>query len=230
MTDTCPACGAEMEYSERAVTLRTGTCPSCAKAFAFVEGATLADHLPPPDERTGATPVGAPIEVAEDSPECDECGTLLAFRTGRKGAILAVCSECETTTVYRAASEAAPEGRDRAVSSRDFGGPGAPRSRPCRKCGAPLRFSTTEDGLLVGECDSCGNRFTLPPRGGSDRPRSYPGRPPYGRSGYRSGDRRGSYYRGSGRSGGRPYRESERRGPPSGDDDTRRRRRRPREE
>lgn len=219
-----------MEYSERAVTLRTGTCPTCAKEFAFVEGSTLSEHLPPPDERTVATPVGAPIEVAADSPECDECGSVLSFRAGRKGAILAVCSECETTTVYRAASETVPEEGDRTRPRREFGGPEGPRSRPCRKCGAPLRFSTTDDGLLVGECDSCGNRFTLPPRGGSDRPRSYPGRPAYGRSGYRSGDRRGSSYRSSGRPGGRPYRGSDRRGPPSDDDDARRRRRRPREE
>lgn len=229
MADTCPACGAEMEYSERAVTLRTGTCPSCAKAFAFVEGSTLSDHLPAPGESSGATLVGAPVEVAEDAPECDECGSALAFRTGRNGAILGVCSECETTTVYRPASESATEERERRAPRAEFQGPGGPRSRPCRKCGAPLRFSTTDDGLLVGECDACGNRFTLPPRESSDRPRGYSGRPQFNRSGYRPGGRRGTNYRSSGRSGGRPYGGSDRRGPPS-DDDSRRRRRRTREE
>ena len=58
------------------------------------------------------------------------------------------------------------------------GGPmrsAGPRARPCRECGAPLRFSTGPDGAISGECDACGNKFTLPPkregfRGGSRGP------------------------------------------------------------
>lgn len=219
-----------MEYSERAVTLRTGTCPSCAKEFAYVEGSTLSHHLPSEPEGPRATPVGAPIVVEEEAPECEECGTPLAFRTGRGGAILAVCSECESTTIYRPASESRRGGGESPYAGRDRGPPGGPRSRPCRRCGAPLRFTTGEDGLLVGECESCGNRFTLPPRAGPPGERGSGGRPSYGRTGYRSRDRRGSPYRSSGRQRTRTYSDEDRREGPPRDEDLRRRRRRPRDE
>lgn len=221
-----------MEFSERAVSLRTGTCPACQKEFAFVEGSTLSHHLAPAPESSGATPVGAPIEVAEDAPECDECGSVLTFRAGRGGSVLAVCGECETTTVLRPESaEAEPEPERRREPRREFSEGAAPRGRPCRKCGAPLRFTTGDDGLLVGECDSCGNRFTLPARTGEGR-REYGSRdrPSYGRGGFRSSRGPRPPYRDRGPGGSRPFGGSDRRGRPPGDDDDRRRRRRPRNE
>ena len=74
-----------------------------------------------------------------------------------------------------------------------------PRSRPCRQCGAPLRFTTNEEGLLVGECEACGNRFTLPPRTEGGRREGGFGRDDRGSRGRRFGPP-------SGRSkGGRSY-------------------------
>jgi ssDNA-binding Zn-finger/Zn-ribbon topoisomerase 1/predicted RNA-binding Zn-ribbon protein involved in translation (DUF1610 family) len=214
MTSPCPSCGVEMEFSERAVVLRTGSCPSCGKEFAFVEGATLAGHLPRIEEMVPATAVGAPAVVAEGAPECEECGAPLEFRAGRHGEILAICEDCETTRVLRPEGTPGeerprrPAGRPRESDSRE-----GPRARPCRRCGAPLRFSTQDDGQVVGECDSCGNRFTLPPRSEG------------GRREFRRGSGPRPYYRSSGprRFGGSrpatPYRSS-------GDRDRRRRRRR----
>jgi len=234
VSTNCPSCGSEMEFTERAVVLRTGTCPSCAKEFAYVEGTTLTGHLPEVGDEPAATSVGAPVVVAEDAPECAECGAPLSFRAGRGGAVLAICSDCETTTVLRPEGETGEE-RPRADrrAPRSFAPEGGPRSRPCRRCGAPLRFENDEDGNLVGVCDACGNRFTLPPRdgpGGPGRGDRRPGRPPYGRPKYGGGrysSRGGSrpYYsdRGAGRSRSGPAR---RRGPSEGDEDDRRRRRR----
>jgi hypothetical protein len=196
MPTPCPSCGAEMEFAERAVVLRTGTCPSCAKEFAYVEGTTLSAHLPPEEEGSGATPVGAPVVVEGEALECDDCGGPLQVRAGRSGELLVVCEDCETTTAYRAqGAETQPEDRPRrdrrpVPESRE-----GPRSRPCRRCGAPLRFTTGDDGMLVGECDSCGNRFTLPPRGGAGRESGFRG-PPRGRYGSP---------RGRGRPGDRPF-------------------------
>ena len=227
MSSTCPSCGAEMEFSERSVVLRTGTCPACAKEFAFVEGTTLSDHLPESEETSGATPVGAPIRVAEEGPECEECGAPLRFRTGRGGRLLAICTDCEATTTFRAERAATVEEAptQRGPASGPAAGEG-PHGRPCRKCGAPLRFSTDEEGLLVGECDSCGNRFTLPPRPQTGRDRDFRGRPSYGGKGFRPPSGRGPYYRNRRSEGYRPYRRDDRRGPASDEDRPRRRRRR----
>ncbi len=189
-----------MEFSERAVVLRSGTCPSCAKEFAYVEGTTLTGHLPEGSESEAATPVGAPVVVAGDGPECPTCGGPLEIQTGREGALIVRCEDCETQTVYRPEGERGPRERrgPRPEGRRpepDF----ESRSRPCRKCGAPLRFTTGEDGMLVGECDSCGNRFTLPPRRDSGGAGGYRGRPAGDRGGYR------------GRGGSRPYFQNRRR-------------------
>ncbi len=45
MTSSCPDCGTSMEFDEREVHLRTGTCPSCSKEYAFVEGSTVSARL-----------------------------------------------------------------------------------------------------------------------------------------------------------------------------------------
>ena len=173
MPNSCPDCGAEIEYSEREVRLRTGHCGACGHEFTFVAGAAL--PLPEPAEPGSGADADAGADTgapAASGLECEECGTPLTLRARRDGSLEARCEECESTTIYvpRSAAEGEPrEGRP----SRGYppGGEG-PRSRPCRQCGAPLRFSTNEEGLLVGECDACGNRFTLPPR--TDRARGGP--------------------------------------------------------
>ena len=227
MSSVCPSCGAEMEFSERSVLLRAGTCPSCAKEVAYVEGTTLSEHLPEPSERSDATPVGAPVRVAAEGPACEECGASLEFRTGRGGRLLAVCTDCEATTVYRAErGSETEEVQGRSTPSAGRGTAEGPRGRPCRKCGAPLRFTTDEEGLLVGECDSCGNRFTLPARPRSDRGRDYRERPRYGGRGSRRPSAGRPFYRDRRTSGYRPNRRDERREPDSDEDRARRRRRR----
>jgi len=170
-----------MEIEEREVRLRTGTCPSCAKEFAFVEGPETVARL---GSVAGSEAAGSETEsgmaVATTGLECEECGSPLAVAPGTRGSLKVVCEECERTTVYVPRTSAPRFERGR--PARGGFEEGAPRSRPCRKCGAPLRFSTQEDGTLVGECESCGNRFELPARsdrrgGGPDRRRD---------SGYRS--------------------------------------------
>ena len=184
MPSSCPDCGAEMEFAEQEVRLRTGRCGACGHDFALLEGAALPTPLP------GGTGGATPAAEAEITlPECAECGSPLALRTRRDGSIEARCDECEASTIYvpRGKAEEEEGARPRRFAPS---GPGVPRGRPCRQCGAPLRFTTNEEGLLVGECDACGNRFTLPPRegrGGEGRRFSRGGGPrgrPYG-------DRRG---------------------------------------
>jgi DNA-directed RNA polymerase subunit M/transcription elongation factor TFIIS len=232
MANSCPECGTSMAFEEREVRLRTGTCPSCAREFAFVEGTTVSSRLSsppagPPSRSEGGPAVG---EAAEGGPECEECGSLLSFREGKDGSLEAICADCATTTVFveRRAALKPERGRER-PERFDSGGP---RGRPCRKCGAPLRFSTGDDGMLVGECDSCGNRFALPPR--SDRGGGGWGArqgPPYGRREFRPRPGSRPPYRGRGGDReGRPFRGAERRGPPRDDDEERRRKRRRREE
>ncbi len=220
-----------MDFEQREVRLRTGTCPSCAKEFAFVEGTTVSSRLGsvPSGPTSSPSGEGAPVtEGTEGGPECEECGSLLSFREGKGGSLEVICPDCETTTVFVPKRESTRPERERERPERFESG--TPRSRPCRKCGAPLRFSTGDDGMLVGECEACGNRFTLPPRidGGSGG-RGDRGPPRYGRREYRSGPGSRPPYqsRGSDR-GGRPFRGSDRRGPPryNDDDDSRRKRRR----
>jgi hypothetical protein len=188
MANSCPDCGSTVEYADREVLLRTGTCASCGHAFTFVAGSALEVGSP-----VVATPpaVGETPAPAEGGPECAECGTPLIFRARSDGSIEANCEECESTTVFVPSTpdERRPAPRERPMRE-EREAPSGPRGRPCRQCGAPLRFTTNDEGLLVGECDSCGNKFTLPPRDASDRGRS--------------GDR------GGGRPGGRRF------GPPRG--------------
>lgn len=230
MASTCPECGTSMSFEQREVRLRSGVCPSCAKEFAFVEGTTLSSHLGSPP--SGATPrseeSAAETAGTEGGPECEECGSPLSFREGRNRSLEAICVDCETTTVFVPREEAARPGRGREQPAQFDAG--VPRGRPCRKCGAPLRFSTGDDGLLVGECEACGNRFTLPPRPDSGRGGGgYGGRPRYGRREFRPGrGPRPPYRSRDGDRGGRPFRRSERGGPPRYDDEDRRRKRRPR--
>lgn len=220
MTNSCPDCGTAMDFEQREVRLRTGICPACAKEFAFVEGGTVASRLGSPPAASGSDEGGGAEEkVGPTGPECEECGSPLSFRPGRNGALEVHCEECETMTVFVPQSHAEPRGfprSERRGPSRAFD-QGMPRGRPCRKCGNPIQFSTGEDGVLVGECSSCGNRFTLAPRPeGRGGGRRFDQGPRYGRSEFRRGPREPSR---------RPFR-----GPPrdssSRDEDRDRRRRR----
>jgi len=243
MANTCPDCGTSMDFEQHEVRLRTGTCPSCAKEFAFVEGTTVSARFSAPPAGAPSEDGAAVAEAIEGGPECDVCGSVLSFREGKAGSYEVVCADCETTTVLvpqRAALRLerieGPERPERPTRERErparFDGE-APRGRPCRKCGAPLRFSTGDDGNLVGECDACGNRFSLPPRddsGGGGR--GDRGGARYGRREFRPGQSSRPAYRGrgGGGGGGRPFRGSDRRGPPRSDDDDDRRKRRRRDE
>ena len=188
MANTCPECGAPMEFEQHDVHLRTGTCPACAKEFAFVEGTAVSSRLgaPPAGAEGKAEDEGREAAPAPGGPECKECGSPLTFREGQRGSIEATCDECETTIVYVPKPKYPRPDRERPARSDEE----APRGRPCRRCGAPLRFSTGEDGLLVGECESCGNRFTLPPRADRGGGRGFAGPRRYGRGGYRRGPER----------------------------------------
>ena len=199
MPSSCPGCGTEIEFAEQEGHLRTGRCTACGHDFVLLEGAALPSPLPAGSEAGSSS---ATTEGEVSLPECVECGSSLILRTRRDGSIEARCDECESTTIYVPQGEENedPEERPRRLAPR---GPGGPRGRPCRQCGAPLRFSTNEEGLLVGECEACGNRFVLPPREGRgaegrrfDRGGNPRGRP-YG--GRRGGSRWGGPSRGGNR-------------------------------
>ena len=219
MSNACPECGTSMEFEDHEVRMKTGVCPSCTKEFAIVQGSTVATRLGVSAEDLEDKSEGA----AAGGLECAECGSPLQIREGSGDSLEVACPECETVAVFVPKEEETLRERPEARSER-FEGSG-PRGRPCRRCGAPLRFTTGDDGLLVGECDKCGNRFTLPPRrdgGGGGGRDSRPG-PRYGRGSY-GGRPRGGRYQDRSSEGPRS------RGPPSrgrSDDDDRRRRRRP---
>ncbi len=230
----------------------TGTCADCHRVTTLVEG--------PLPLGTAVAAVGEEVPVGEvtsptGGPECAECGSPLAITAREDGMLEVSCAECETTTTFvpegnapprapreRAEREDRPRRRDdsRTDSRGDARGEGMSNARPCRQCGAPLKFTTDAEGVLTGECSSCGNRFTLPPRrdsgfgredrGGGSRYASR-GPPRYGRKpgGYSSGGGAGGRPRYGGSSGG--YRRREGSSDEGGsDDDSRRKRRPPRRE
>jgi DNA-directed RNA polymerase subunit M/transcription elongation factor TFIIS len=222
---SCPDCGAEITYSVEEARVLTGTCGACHHVTTLLQGSVPLG--------TGATAekgddLAAPAAGAPGL-ECSECGSALTVEAASDGTIEVTCPECETVARFVPEDHARasrPE-RSRGPELPARGGPprgGAPNARPCRQCGAPLTFTTDENGQLTGECSSCGNRFTLPPRrddfrgGGRSGPDRYRSRPPgrFDRP-YRARPTGGSGYR-------RPYRSRDRGG--SDEDDDRRRRRR----
>jgi hypothetical protein len=246
---TCPGCGAEVSYTVQETRVLTGTCADCHRVTTLVEG-PLPLGTAAPGEGEDTPSMEAPTPVA-GGPECAECGSPLAVAAREDGMLTVSCAECETTTTFVPEGSAPPPPpRERAGRSDryerprrrdDSEGEGAPNARPCRQCGAPLKFTTDAEGVLTGECASCGNRFTLPPRrdsgygrgdrGGGDRYGSR-GPPRYGR-------RPGGYSSRSGGAGGRPRyggssggnrRRDDAWGGGSSDDDTRRKRRPRRDE
>lgn len=197
--------------------LLAGHCESCGKDFTLVQA-----RLTPAEGPAGEA--AAPAKETAEGPACPECGQALEIRFGRPGTLVASCGDCGTRATYSLARPGrGPPGpreefRGREPRGRfDREGSDVPPSRPCRECGGELRFTKNEDGTVTGECASCGNKFTLPPRRtdrrGSDRGgRPYRPRPPggsrydRGRSGgdrpRRFGNRRPSY--GDGRARRRP--------------------------
>ena len=233
MTNSCPDCGAEIEFTVRPAQIRAANCGACGHAYTLYEepGSSSATGL------SGAP--GTPEEASEVegngakglSLPCPACGGALGLTLGPDGRLAGACDDCDEEFVYVRSGPGAPperESRRPSFNRGPMGGEG-PRSRPCRECGAPLRFSTGPDGTVEAACTSCDNRFTLPPRrfpregGRFERP--FRG-PPRGRGEW-SPPRRG---------GPRSFRGPPRARPRSdgdGDEDSsfdRRRRRRPREE
>ena len=233
---TCPGCGAEVEYAVQEARVLTGTCPDCHRVTTLVEG-TLPLGTADPSTAPEAAPAAASPTTG---PECADCGGILAVTAGDDGTLEVTCAECETTTTFVPQGSPPPRSpapdRYERPRRREMPGGEGPRSRPCRQCGAPLTFTTDENGNLTGECASCGNRFTLPPRrdGPPGRDRGSGGRfgdrgpPRYGRDsrGF-SGAGRGGRPRYGGSGGGYRRRDSDSEGSDGGDD---RRRRRPRRE
>lgn len=218
----------------------TGTCSGCQRVTTLVEGPLpLGTAVPGDGEEVPSADGGS-----GPGPECAECGSLLTVSAREDGMLEVSCAECETTTTFvpeGSAPPRAPRDRDERPSRddrprrREESGGGFANARPCRQCGAPLKFTTDSEGVLTGECSSCGNRFTLPPRrdsgpGRGDRGGYSPRGPPrYGRKpgGWSSGGGSGGRPRYGGSSGGYRRREGSSDGDDSGDD---RRRRRPRRE
>lgn len=226
---SCPECGAEVAYSVEEARVLTGTCDACHKVTTLLQGTV------PLGTGSGSGATGESAPATAEGLECSECGSALTVEASTDGSLEVRCPECET--VARFVPEGAKtEDRDDRPPRREFRDRGdrprggAPNSRPCRQCGAPLTFTTDENGQLTGECSSCGNRFTLPPRrdrfsgGGRSGPPRYGGRSSggYNRGGGRGWSSGGSGYRGGGR--------SDRRRDADSDDDDRPRRRRPRPE
>jgi hypothetical protein len=201
MSHTCPDCGASVEYARRNATVLSGACGACGLTLTVL--ADGAGEVEPGTET--AAPAGPP---------CSNCGAPVRVQAPGPGRLETVCSSCDTRTVYTSAAAGEVEARPfRGRPRREDRSGNVPigRARPCRECGGALRFTPNPDGTIAAECDSCGNRFVLPPRreGGYGAPRGGPrydrppnrgyggdrdrrgfGRPPNRREGYRPRPRR----------------------------------------
>ncbi|HEV2317909.1 MAG TPA: hypothetical protein VGV89_10115 [Thermoplasmata archaeon] len=236
MTNSCPGCGAKLDYDVTPGRLLAGECESCGGDFTVFEPGEATPTTGATEGAAGAeegagpgTPSASPLGSVIPSSSCPDCGGSLELQSAEGASLRLVCTECEVpfTFVPQRVVEVESSGPPR--DSR-LGRDGARPARPCRECGGQLKFTTGPDGMVSAECASCGNRFTLPPRrfdGGDRRGRFGPRQ---GGGGYRDrgsgGDRRWS--------GGGDRRRS---APPSswgGDDrrrtgDARKRRRVPRD-
>lgn len=228
MGTPCPDCGADVELAERPIRLRGGRCGACGHELTVLSDVRVGSESPEQGRARDGSRESA--EVGEGSSEesaspaeggipCPKCGGPLELTASEDHQLKAACADCGADFTYVLETGRGRGAGPRARPEREprEGGESSPRARPCRQCGAPLRFSTNEDGTVTGKCDSCGNEFTLPPR----RTESWGDR----RKGrFPSSDRRGPPRAGGWRpGGGRPRRfdRSEgRSGPP--------RRRRPR--
>ncbi|MGI0131770.1 MAG: hypothetical protein ACREDK_01545 [Thermoplasmata archaeon] len=213
MPKSCPECGAAVEFTSQTTEVLQGACTACHHAFVLLPVQSTIENL--------GTPTPSEADAEEDDAEsllpCPSCGEGLELESEGADRLKATCEGCGTVVAFRreGADEEddegeAPERPMRAPFRRDDReGEEAPRARPCRQCGAPLKFETNADQTVTGRCEACGNEFTLPPR--RDDRRGGTGRS-YGRSGGTSRFSGG----GGGRSrfGGSSYRG--RSGPPRG--------------
>ena len=241
MSHTCPDCGSPIENSPEEVRVHRAHCARCGHTLTVLPdraaSAAPSANADEPSAEPSAEPDEEDEELSEPEEEtepprtapvfpCPQCGSPLQLTSAGPARIEASCEGCGASVQYLLPAPGGPRREERGPRG---GEEGAPRARPCRECGGPLRFTTGPDGLVVGECASCGNRFTLPPRAGPGRG----GRPDRG-GGYRPGFRRGGGWRsgppgGRFRGGNRPFRP--RRSFDSDDEGTRgRRRRRERDE
>jgi hypothetical protein len=234
MARTCPDCGTAMDYDARTTTVLSGTCGGCGHQLTVLQVGGDASAPMPGSVEPGEAPSPRTWKTAAPTvagPPCQACGAPLTFRSTGGPGIEATCTGCGAVSSYMPAGMAAREfprrGPPRAERSDDAG-PGfrSSNARPCRECGGPLRFTTAPDGTITGECGSCGNRFTLPPRRDFDG-----GRPGGGARRFDRGPPRGKFGgRGGSRPYGRPpgggYRRRESRDSDDGDDRPRRRPRR----
>lgn len=214
MPSSCPDCGAEMEFQSQSARLLSGTCPDCGKASMVLEGIEPGTRAPVGAPEAGEAAAAAVVGPSADAnaPVCAECGGPLTIRSVGDSGLEASCRGCSTTVSYVVSRPSAGPERVERTFRKPFDGSARPASRPCRECGGPLRFTTGDDGLVMGECSSCGNRFTLPPRrednrrgglaprrgGGFGRGPPGAGSRPRSRGGWsppRGGDRPSSYRR-----------------------------------
>jgi hypothetical protein len=236
MASTCPDCGTAIEFEAHPVTRLTGTCSGCGHlwtAYRLDEGrpSSPGDGAPRNLEEVaegGAMEDEDDVVVPVEGPPCPSCGASLTFRAGSGPGVEATCAGCGAVTQYVPAGLTPREPPARHGRSDDRPvGPGfrPANARPCRECGGALQFTTAPDGTISGECRSCGNRFTLPPRResrGGWGPR--PGRFSPGGGRGRFPSRGGGGSRPYGRPSGGGYRDRR----PRDDDEDDRPRRRPR--
>lgn len=170
VTNLCPDCGGEAALTETDVRVLRGACSACGHAFTVLRELEPTDRSAPAGPSptpAGRTPEGAPSAVATGGPSCGVCSAAMTVRTVSETSLEAHCASCGTSFTYVLTTVplGAPREEGRLGPRGPRRGPSAvPGGRPCRECGGPIRFSTDEQGNTSGECTSCGNRFTLPPR------------------------------------------------------------------
>lgn len=196
MPASCPDCGAQVEYVAEPARLLTGTCGTCHHEFTIVGGHLDVKAGPRVGSREeGGAPHNGEGLSASAGPTCPDCGAPTVLTVTSSRSIESRCADCDSTYMFVLSDGSRPPPTREPRSDRGWRDSGERRmpsaSRPCRQCGAPLTFTTGEDGLLTGECTQCGNRFTLPARRDSGGPRNdRRERPSYGRgrpSGYSGG-------------------------------------------
>lgn len=229
MTETCSGCGAEIEFEIRAAEVRRASCGACGQGTENLRILPSGQPAPEGAAASGTTEGAAPPPAAFTI-SCPECEGRMTLRIASPDLLEAKCGSCATIAAFARRGDAdeeeeeeeersAPAARPRAWSRPSPGGgfrSDAPRARPCRECGGELRFATQPDGMVRGECSSCGNSFVLPPRSRDGEGRGRPpgrgfgrdSRPRFGGGGGGGFDpRRGGRGRPSGPPPGRRYRD-----------------------
>lgn len=176
--DVCPECGAEARFDERAARILRGHCAGCGRTFTILQeeetGEAATRSVAPAGTASEPASPSAPkgpdaSRQAASGPPCGVCGASMDLRPASDTSLEGLCRSCGTTFTYVLAEAPVGGPPERSFPERPRSAPGArrfppSRGRPCRECGGPLSFSTDDEGNVTGECASCGNRFTLPPR------------------------------------------------------------------